>query len=252
MTPVSRPPFVRRTLLGALRRKLRLRRYIAEAKADRSPFVGDRILRQAVDFMLAECQVTHFVETGTYLGHTCRYIASTYTGLPITTIEQNEEFYAAAQVTLGRCPTVTRHLGDSADVLRRILAANAIRGLPFFFLDAHWYDYLPLPSEIHTIGEYMSDAIMLIHDFQVPGRSAFGYDTCNGATIGLAMLRDNLVLSKPYRVFLPLYSYQDAYPNIVPQPMPLRGHALVFQGASLAVSKFCRSASAVYYDEVSL
>jgi len=136
-------------------------------------------------------------------------------------------------------------LGDSAETISK-LVHQGINGLPLLFLDAHWYDYLPLPDEIRNIGHHLTDAIMAIHDFKVPGED-YGFDDCKGQPIGIEMLTSNIARDKSYQVYFPRYTYEQAY-GVKPQPnQNLRGYAIVFQGAVDAAERFAHGKHARWY-----
>jgi predicted O-methyltransferase YrrM len=222
--------------------------YRRMVRSEGLPFNGDKILIRMVDFLLTECRVKQFVETGTYLGHTCRYIASHHPYLPITTVESNPDFYNASQIELQKYGNVKSILADSAVTVSKVVQ-DGIDGLPLFFLDAHWNDYLPLPDEIQCIGKYLNNAIIVIHDFQVPGKD-YGFDVCKGQTIGMEMLAANIDKSKNYQVYFPNYTYEQAY-SVLPKPnQQLRGYAIIFQGAREAVNRFAKSEYAISFTVV--
>jgi predicted O-methyltransferase YrrM len=209
------------------------------------PFNGDQIMTRTVDFLLTECDVKSFIETGTYLGQTCRYFASRYPHLPVITVESNPDFFDASRSVLRQYANVKSILGDSAVTVSK-LVQDGVEGLPLFFLDAHWYDYLPLPDEIRSIGRHLTDAIMLIHDFQVPGMD-YGFDVCKGQAIGIEMLAANIDKGKSYQICFPCYTYEQAY-GVLPQPtQQLRGYAIIFQGAREAAELFAASEYAQWY-----
>jgi hypothetical protein len=219
--------------------------YRRMARSEGLPFNGDQILTRTVDFLLTECCVKHFVETGTYLGHTCRYIATHHPYLHISTIESNPDFYNASQIVLPKYGNIESILGDSTMSVSRIVQ-DGIDGLPLFFLDAHWYDYLPLPDEIRSIVNHLSDAIMLIHDFQVPDMD-YGFDVCKGQSIGIEMLAANMDKDKSYQIYFPSYTYEQAC-GVLPKPnQKLRGYAIIFQGAREAAERFATSENVNWY-----
>lgn len=213
--------------------------YRRMARAEGPPFNGDQILTRTVDFLLTGCDVNSFIETGTYLGYTCRYVASRYPHLPVSTVESNPNFFNPSQSVLRQYANVKSILGDSAVTVSQ-LVREGIKGVPLFFLDAHWYDYLPLPDEIRSIGNNLTDAIMVIHDFQVPGKD-YGFDICHGQAIGMKMLIANIDRSKNYQVYFPNYTYEQAY-NVRPKlNQQLRGYAIVFQEVGEAAERFAAS-----------
>jgi len=235
----------RNKIIVSIVRALRRLEYRRMARTDARPFNGDHVMARTVDFLLTECDVKFFIETGTYLGQTCRYLASRHPHLPIITIESNPDFFDSAQSVLRRYANVKSILGDSAVTVSQ-LVQDGIEGLPLFFLDAHWGDYLPLTEEIHSIGLHLTDAIMVIHDFQVPGMD-YGFDVCKGQAIGIEMLAANINKSKSYQVYCPIYTYEQAF-SILPKPnQQLRGYAIIFQGAWKSAERFAASEHVQWY-----
>jgi hypothetical protein len=238
-----KPIYKRSVVLPRVMSLIRRPRYRRMARLDAPPFNGDRRMAQVVEFLI-QCGVSSFVETGTYLGHTCRHIASSHPQLSVSTIESNPDYFYASQTVLRHYTNVHAISGDSAVEIDR-LVKNRNSGIILFFLDAHWYDYLPLPDEIRSISSNLSEAILVIHDFQVPGRKDFKFDTCNGRTIGMEMLRESLVEGRLIHIFLPNYTYADAYGVPAPNGKQLCGYAIVFLGMLevvnfLAESKYGR------------
>ena len=45
-----------------------------------------------------------------------------------------------------------------------------------FFLDARWYEYMPLADELAVIGEHCQNAVIVIDDFFVPWEPGFRFD----------------------------------------------------------------------------
>ena len=230
-------------LAGAIRRP----GYRRTAQAEASPFNGDGLLTRTADFLLTQVGISAFVETGTYLGHTCRYIASRNPHLPVITVESNPDFYDASQTTLGKIANVKAIMGNSAEQIDQIVQRGLPNGLPLLFLDAHWDDFLPLPDEIRSIGMHLTDAIMIIHHFQVPGRDDCGFDICNGQVIGMEMFVSAMAQEKSYALYLPRYSYQDAYGIPPRENQQLRGYAIIFQGAKDAENRFANSECAAWF-----
>jgi hypothetical protein len=249
---VVKPLYNRSKLLQQIYHKRNLAK---AAQAQVAPFIGDRILLKTTELLISGGYISHFFETGTYLGHTCRYIALRHPTLPITTLENNLDFFKASQTTLGGLANVQQRLGDSAEILEQMLANGEIdtaNGVPLFFLDAHWDDYLPLPNEIQSIGRHLSKAIFIIHDFQIPGRDDYGFDAYHGQAIGIPMLKAALVQGNQYGLFLPCYSFQDAFGEQPSEGQRLRGYALMFQGGIDAVSILGRADMQSLYNPYSL
>ena len=93
--------FRRNPLVNWIRTRPRIRRLFQRLNADVQPFVNDPILRDVVDHVL-DAGATQVIETGTHLGFTIRYLAARHAALPMTTIESNPKFFAAARTVLNK------------------------------------------------------------------------------------------------------------------------------------------------------
>jgi len=127
------------------------------------------------------------LETGTFEGYTTLGLARL---MPrVFTIEVSEQNYCAAAARLGREPRIIPLLGNSSAVLSQILPEL---DYPLFaFLDAHWHDYWPLRDELRLLLAVKQPKLIMIHDFQVPGRS-FGFDAYRGQACNLDYIGDVL------------------------------------------------------------
>jgi len=140
------------------------------------PFNGQERRTQAVRDIFAKVPFQSIVETGTYRATTTLFL-SQLADVPVASIEVNSRYYHYAQRQLKRAPNVTLIRGDSTTVLRSLPArAPWNRDPVFFYLDAHWRKYLPLPAELEAIREGWPSFAVLIDDFQVPGDPGYAYD----------------------------------------------------------------------------
>lgn len=119
--------------------------------------------------------IKHIIETGTYHGNTTEWMAQNFEN--VYTCESNQTYFDIASKVLEPFPNVTNKLQDSRQFLESVLPT--LDGPTIVFLDAHWYDN-PLLGEIVAIGKYGKRPILAIHDFKVPGKPEFGYDTYPG------------------------------------------------------------------------
>ncbi|MEK9180978.1 MAG: hypothetical protein AAB871_01975 [Patescibacteria group bacterium] len=116
------------------------------------------------------------VETGTYMGSTAEFMHST-ARLPIYTVEVNPRFFGYAKARFLGNRDIHLSLGDSRKILNEFAARKFLSGKQlFFYLDAHWYNELPLAEELRTIFLHWPDAVVMIDDFQVPDDSGYGFD----------------------------------------------------------------------------
>jgi hypothetical protein len=94
--------------------------------------------------------IRQFVETGTLDGHTAALAA---TMIPVVhTIEISRPMYDKAIPECRNAPNVTRHLGDSLEVIPRLLPG--LTGPTLWYLDGHWPGGGPkLGPECPVLGE---------------------------------------------------------------------------------------------------
>jgi hypothetical protein len=129
---------------------------------------------EAVGQILFGCGIEQIVESGTFRGTTTEWLGRF--GLPVTTIEANQQNFHFSKLRLGPQRNVRVEMGNSAEVLRSLVHRMDTSLRTFFYLDAHWEDYLPLHDEIEVIGENFGAAVILIDDFEVPGDPGYGFD----------------------------------------------------------------------------
>jgi hypothetical protein len=151
-------------------------------------FNQDAHIKAETARLVASYGVRSIVETGTYLGHTTRYLASL--GVEVHSIDISEDRVAAARSNLVGIANLKLWAGSSPEVLARIAAE-----LPrpsFFYLDAHRCGECPLLDELTVIAESgFSDSIIAIHDFLVPGRD-FGFNAYEGFRLDFPYVRGHL------------------------------------------------------------
>ena len=117
------------------------------------------------------------VETGAFRGTTTEFFART--GLPVFSAEADAYAFGFSWMRMRPYRNATVLHGDSRAVLRKCLAGPAwlAHGSnPFFYLDAHWRDDLPLAEEIDIVFGRCPDAIVMIDDYAVPGDAGYAYD----------------------------------------------------------------------------
>jgi hypothetical protein len=110
----------------------------------------------------------HFVETGTYLGYTTDAVARL--GARVVTIELSPMFHELAVRKFAAMPNVRCLLGDSAELLPRIL--DGLDGPALLWLDGHFSeggtgegDYPKLDDVLASIADRMPGySVSLYHD----------------------------------------------------------------------------------------
>ena len=129
---------------------------------------------EATRQILYRCGIRQIVETGTYRGTTTEWLATF--GIPVTTIEVDERNYYFSRLRLKNSANVHVELGNSVEVLTRLVNQTDTSAPTFFYLDAHWHDYLPLRDELDLILTHFSAPVIMIDDFKVPGQAGYKYD----------------------------------------------------------------------------
>jgi hypothetical protein len=129
------------------------------------------------------------VETGTCRGGTT--VRFEETGIPVHTVESAARYFGFAELRFFfERRRVHRYLADSRDLIRRLATDPRFpRSGVFFYLDAHWYDDLPLRDEIELAFTNWPDSVALVDDFEVPG-TEYGFDDYGpGKALTLEYLR---------------------------------------------------------------
>ena len=207
-------------------------------------FHCDRILRRLAWDLVSSGSVTSFVETGTYLGDTSLCVSRINIGLPVFTCEINGRYYDIARRRLAGRDNVHIVHDASRNFLPRVLENRSCGNRPLFLLDAHWYDDWPLVEEIRIITGRLTECIIIIDDFLVPGKPQFQFDVGGGGgkrfsgrttldqrPCDLDLIRPALDRRHRYRAWLPNYCRADAFPGppLVASLFPLRGYVVIEQ-----------------------
>jgi hypothetical protein len=170
---------VRRTLVRLLSRPVAAWEYHFRPEL-KDPFGGPfngQAGRQAIFREVAQLlSLEGVIETGTFRGSTTEFIAH-QSGAPIWTVETRLRFYHYARMRLARLPHVKVSLGDSRTFLQRLATDSRVpKRSVFFYLDAHWYEDLPLRDEVKVVTKSWSDFAIMVDDFQVPGDPGYQFD----------------------------------------------------------------------------
>jgi hypothetical protein len=165
------------------------------------PLNGSAIRRDAFAALHRLCPRKGIVETGTYRGDTAEFFAQT--GLPVYTAELSPRLTGFCRARLWRRKNVRVYQGDCRSFLNALAADPAVpKKDVFFYLDAHWYDDLPLRDEVATIFRHWADPVVMIDDFQVPDDPGYRYDDYGeGRALTLGYLAP--VAHLGYRVYFP-------------------------------------------------
>jgi hypothetical protein len=181
-TPNRLSSFVRasRESLG----ERRLAREISRRGGWYDPLHGDPVLQAVVNEIIQGCDISTFVETGTFVGDTTKYVASRHPDLKVLTCEINPRWCALAKRLCRGLDNIEFFQCESALFLER-LHERLEPSRTLFWLDAHWRDHWPLFEETKIISALPKYAT-IVDDFEVPDRPAFHYDAYQGVKNCLA------------------------------------------------------------------
>lgn len=167
---------------------------------------------------------TSFVETGTLYGYTSAFVQRVFKS-PVFSCEINPTFQRINRANLFWLNQINLFRSDSVDFLKDVCHESKIGKNPMFYLDAHWYDYMPLPDELAAIADQCERGIILIDDFLVPQEPKFLYDEYPDIRIDLELVDTHLrSRRKDISVYLPNYE-----PGLDPTG-PGIGYAIILMG----------------------
>lgn len=174
-------------------------------------FNGDGAVRRIVARMAALLNIRCAVETGTFMGHTTTWLGETFDR--VVAVEHNADYArrTTERVRAAGLDNVVVLQGDSGnatimeEAVTRAIGSGGVGvgGAVLFYLDAHWENDWPLLSEIRTIGRLMREKaegvgyVVIIDDFQTPGRPNYGFDAYHDQPNNLDFVRDALSESIP-------------------------------------------------------
>jgi hypothetical protein len=148
------------------------------------------------------------LETGTFMGNTTGYIRKRV-NCPVSTCEASSMFQSVAMSRLKKLNGIDFVLADSRKFLNEKLASEPVKnstGPIFFYLDAHWHDDLPLADEIRIIAANVSECVVMIDDFEVPGDKDYSYDNYGkGKSLDIKTFQEQF-LQAGMEVFFPSLS----------------------------------------------
>ena len=149
---------------------------------------------------------TSFVETGTFYGQTTGYVQKVFK-TPVFTSEINRTNHLVSKANLFWAKGITSLLCSSPDLLKKLCGGPEIGSDPMFYLDAHWYEYMPLPEELQIIANQCQRAVVLIDDFYQPHQPDYFYDEYPDIRIDLELVQAALdPIRDDVSVYLPSYS----------------------------------------------
>lgn len=170
-------------------------------------FHGDKFLIQLVDSLMP--QIYSFIETGSNVGTTALYIAKTYPDIMIYSCEVDELAFQELQRNLSGFANAEVYCQKSPEFLYLLNDTHKHnrdrRNL--FWLDAHGYGFRwPLRDEVAFITENFQSAVLIIDDFEVPGKPEFNFMKNGDQLCNFRYIKNALAKEKQYWVIYPNYT----------------------------------------------
>jgi hypothetical protein len=140
------------------------------------PLNGDPERADLVFRLIKAVRFDLIVETGTFRGSTTAFFHE-ISDAEIYSCELIDRYFEFALDRLGETPRIHLERKDSRIFLTEIAQSQIHeKKSVFFYLDAHWGHDLPLVEEIRIILKHFPSCIVMVDDFEVPGRREFGFD----------------------------------------------------------------------------
>jgi predicted O-methyltransferase YrrM len=156
----------------ALDALIKTQKYVSSSETG---FNGQHFRKKIFQDILHTISFEAIVETGTYFGDTTGYMAET-ARLPVYTSEIDRRFSSIAKLRLADFKDIHYEVGDSRQFLEKLSQSRLVGKQVFFYLDAHWYQDLPLRDEVHIIMQHWPNSVIMIDDFKVPGDEGYLFD----------------------------------------------------------------------------
>jgi hypothetical protein len=160
-------------------------------------------------------EITSCVETGSFRGYTSVFFARIFQNIKGYSIELKDEYVNESTWRVRKYPNYQIIQNSSPTGIKNLIEENVLGSSPFFFLDAHWFDFCPTKDELLEVSK-LKKAIIIIHDFEMPGKPDIYRPKGFPEGIGFQFLKN---IGIPYKVLSPNYNPPD-------------GYVLLFQGFS--------------------
>lgn len=194
---------------------------------------GDLVLRSMLEALAETANITSVIETGTYRGDSTLLFSKLFPRADVYTLDINPIYSYYTKTRLRTVPNVQCLLGDSKYLIPGLIASGSLGRRPLFWLDAHWGDAWPLESEVRSISRQLTEAVIMIDDFRVPGEPQFDYDLGSGRydrrPCDFDLIRNELDPHQHYDVLYPRYGADVALDASVPNRGSLHGYVAIFQ-----------------------
>jgi hypothetical protein len=209
------------------------------------PFTGQLRRQEIFREIMRAIPFKAIVETGTYRGETTAFFAQF--GVPVFTVESQLYDHYVSSLRLRSQKNVHPSFGDSREFLRQLqIKPEFPREHVLFYLDAHWFEQLPLAEEFDIIRSHWTDSVIIIDDFKVPGDDGYGYDDYGPGKVICLDYLENHGLAE-FQTFFPAVSSAEETGWKRGCAVFVNGNDLVSKMETLnGLRKFCTSAEPTF------
>jgi hypothetical protein len=141
------------------------------------PFGFDIHFAMEVDYLVNVYNCDAIIETGSNTGDTTEFLAKMYPDLPVITCEIDDALFEVAKERLQKYSNVSGFLESSEVVIDGF--KNRFNR-PFYYLDAHGYEFWPLADEV----SFIDNGIVCVSDFKISNNLVDGYHMVDGILYG--------------------------------------------------------------------
>ena len=152
--------------------------------------LDDLCLKAKMEEIIEQYGITTIVETGVHFGQsTLDFSGMVDKVYAIDILQESIDEATKLVINENKKENVTFICGNSPDVLKQI--KNEIdSSKTIFFLDAHWWDIWPINDDIRSLEK--NQGVIIVHDFVIPDRPDFGFDTYKGQPFNYEFIKDSL------------------------------------------------------------
>jgi predicted O-methyltransferase YrrM len=177
-------------------------------------FNGAPEIAALINYFKKKYELNTAVETGTFIGSTAAFLASTFN--KVHTIEIVEKNLNRAKENLKDYRNIRFYLGSSPEILASLVEKLQKKNV-LFYLDAHWQEYWPILDELKIISKvYNKNTVILIDDIKVPGRFDIDYDKYDSKELSLKYIKSTLDENfKDYKVQYILPKFNESRAKLV-------------------------------------
>jgi hypothetical protein len=163
-------------LLGALEYQLSK---VGRFDSWKGPMNGQTARLEIAREIIENCKIETIVETGTFRGTTTAWFSQF--SIRVLTAEISPRYASFAASRLSAFKLTKSFHSDSLTFLRNIVDKRELeQGNVFVYLDAHWYENLPLRQELEILFRSNINSVIMIDDFEVKCDQGYGFDKYSG------------------------------------------------------------------------